>query len=296
MATYDSAALLSLIRQLTTAPTATALGWTDADLLALVNHEQSKMLPAILEEREEYFVTYADTAIVAGTVSYRIDTRAIGSKLREVSHVDSDGQIHNLVEIQIEDLASRDSVETGEPREFYLRGADIVLFPIPAASSGSLRQHYLRRPNRIVATTAGMAITTVNSGTGVLSGTKPSTILTTTPCDIIRGTPHFDSLGDSKSPSAVVASTSVTFAPHITGVAVGDYVCLAGETVVPQLPVEFHPVLAERAAALLSQSNGHLEIAQVLAGSATATERNAIGVLSPRVEGEVDVLGSHEFM
>jgi hypothetical protein len=66
------------------------------------------------------------------------------------------------------------------------------------------------------------------------------------------------SYDDSQSGTSVSfsdnGSGTLTISPTVTHIhselIIGDYICLAEETIVPQLPVELHPILAQRVASL----------------------------------------------
>src|SRR5690606_32266495 len=130
-------------------------------------------------------------------------------------------------------LYRTDGDTADRPRRFYLQANQVVLHPTPASADYSLRLTYFRRPPKLVATSSVLTITSISDAT--LHGTRPSGMSDSTPVDVVRAVPHFDSLVDATTPSSTT-SNSVTLSAAPAGVAVGDYVCLAGETAVPQLP------------------------------------------------------------
>jgi hypothetical protein len=246
VANFDATALLVSIGRRCRRPNSNATGWADSDLLLVVNEELPPLAAELMRVRSSFFKTVADTTLTAGTASYRLNTRTIAGTVSMVSLVDSGGVVRDLTEWGEEDLIGKDPTDAGTPIAYVVRGNSVVLYPVPDAAL-TLRQVYYRRPNRVVATTAVMAITSVASAP-TYAGSKPSTITSSTPCDIIKYQPHFDSLLDDVTPSSVAIGTSVTFSSSITGVVVGDYVCLAGESPMVQLPVEAWTVLSQRCA------------------------------------------------
>lgn len=60
----------------------------------------------------------------------------------------------------------------------------------------------------------------------------------------------------NRSDLLVPLSTGYNFPQLIAGVQVGDYVCLAGESIIPQLPPDLHNMLAEKTAARILASLG----------------------------------------
>ena len=60
----------------------------------------------------------------------------------------------------------------------------------------------------------------------------------------------------SKSDLLVPLSTGYNFPELIAGIQTGDYICLAGESIIPQLPPDLHNMLAEKTAARILASLG----------------------------------------
>jgi len=60
----------------------------------------------------------------------------------------------------------------------------------------------------------------------------------------------------NRSDLLIPLSTGYNFPPLIAGIQTGDYVCLAGESIIPQLPPDLHNMLAEKTAARILASLG----------------------------------------
>lgn len=234
-----------------------------------------------MEVREEYLVVNEDVTVTAGTSEYYIPERAVGGKLRDVAFADGNGGYKPLTRLEPEniDVITSDSSGIGG---YYLLGNKIVLAGSP---SGTMRVSYYQRPNRVVATTAVGEITAINTSTRVVTvSTVPSTFTTSLSYDFVKGKPGFDTLGKDFSASAVGAS-SVTFSSTLpTGLAVGDFVCLAQETPVAQLPVELHSLLAQRVSATILHALGDPK-AKAAYELAADMEKRLLKILSPRTEG-----------
>lgn len=254
-----------------------------ADFFKVVDDEtQTYIVPLLLEVREEYLVASEDIEITAGTSEYFIPERAIAGKLRDLTLSDGNGGYKSLSRFEPEGVDTFTSTSSGAGG-FYLQGNKIILV---GSSTGTLRATYYERPNRVVATSAVGEITAINTGTKevTVSGTCPSTFTTSVSYDFVKGKPGFDTLGKDYSASAVGAS-SVTFSSTLpTDLAVGDFVCLAQETPIAQIPVELHPLLAQRVAATILQALGDPK-AKVAYDVAADMERRALKVLTPRTEG-----------
>jgi hypothetical protein len=60
----------------------------------------------------------------------------------------------------------------------------------------------------------------------------------------------------NRSDLLVPLSTGYNFPPLIAGIQTGDYICLAGESIIPQIPPDLHNMLAEKTAARILASLG----------------------------------------
>jgi hypothetical protein len=101
--------------------------------------------------------------------------------------------------------------------------------------------------------------------------------------DLVRASPGYESLADDVTPLADYTFPTFT-AP--TDVEVGDYVCLAGESCVPQIPVELQPVLAQRVIVKVLEAIGDAAAVQTAQGKLLEAEAAAKTLLTPRVDGE----------
>lgn len=263
--------------------------FSTADMLGLADDEtRTGLVPMLMSVRESYFQTYKDVAIVDGTAAYAVPTRAIGEKLKEVQLVDTAGNVRDLDRIEKEDVHSYSQGSSSALEGFYFEGSDIVLVPTPTGLSDHyLRLTYFKRPSSLVAITAAGQITAINTGTReVTISSTPSTFTTSRTYDFIQANPGFKNLSIDQAVSSV-ASNILTFSSALpSGLAIGDWVALAGETPIPQLPVEFHSVLALRTAISILRALGHEKEADSKQKELEKLEERVLGLVSPRVEGE----------
>lgn len=284
MADYTLTGLLASIRRRASIPTTAVTGSDDASLIAYANEElQLHMAAQLVSVREEYYLRHSDNAL-SGLV-YRIPTRAMGGGLRNVCFVDSSLKpIYQLSRLSQEKLP--EYADKTQTVGYLVEGNNIRLYP--SASYGGaafLRLSYFERPNELVAIGNGArAITQINTSTNEITVSSATGFTTSTPCDLIKSNAGFESLSIDVTPTNVT-STVISFASLPSGLAVGDYVSLAQTSPVPQLPSEFHPVLAQRVAVrFLAAINDttQLQVAQV----ELDRMQNSIGILTaPRVEG-----------
>ncbi len=219
------------------------------DYLAFGNEElQTEVVQALLSVREEYLLSKIpyDQTLTASQSQYPVAPRAVAGKVRQVlSSLNSSGYTPLA---RLEPESAWDST-AGAVSGYKFEGNYITVVGTPSSTGGTLRQNYYMRPNRLVATSAVGQVSSFDTGTGVVTfaSTRPSTFTTSERYDFVKGTPGFECLAIDKSISGTGGST-VTFSTSDlpSSLAVGDYVCLAGESPIPQVPVELHPFLSQR--------------------------------------------------
>lgn len=261
--------------------------FSTTDMLALADDEiLTGIVPLIMSARESYFQATSDVTIVSGTAAYPIPERAIGDKLKEVQIVDASGNVSDLNRTEVESAAGY-STSSGQPSAFYLDGTDIVLVPTPNMSGYSLRLTYFRRPGTLVAITAAGTITAIDTALKqVTISSSPTTFTTSQTFDLVKAKPGFKTLAMDQAITAI-GSNVITFTNALpSGLAVGDFVTLSTQSPVPQIPVEFHSVLALRVAVAILRSLGHEKEADSKQKELDKIEAAALGLISPRVEGE----------
>lgn len=289
---FTTTGLFASIRRRASIPTTSTTGTANADLLVYANEElRLGLLAEILKLREGYFKRDSDTSI-SGT-SYRIPTRAIGGKLAGVYLLDSSGAVVGdpLPEIQDEWQGGWSS---GSGLAGYrIRGMNLILVPDASTTAASLRMTYYEQPNELVS--SGYA--TISSLTSTVITTSASHGFTTSSIlDFVKANEGFESKAIDQTPSATT-STTLTFSSLPTGLAAGDYVCVARQSPVPQIPSEFHPILAQRVACLYLEAGGYKDELAVALGKLKMME-DSIGVLSsPRVDtGSKKLISRHSVL
>lgn len=283
---FTTTELLTDIKQRAMIPTDQTT-FTAADLLRFATDElRLTLLPLLLSEREEFYLTEAGAtqALVSGTAAYQIPARAVGQILRDAYLVDASGNLTNLTRIEYDERPSYDVTSTGVPQHFYLRNNKVVLLPIPSSADYSLCTPYFIRPSKLIETTDAGQITAVTSTTVTVSS-LPTTITTSTQLDFIRSSGGFECISINETPT-IVSGTTLTFSAVPDGVAVGDWVALAGESPIPQLPAEMHPLLAERVARKVMKAIGDANGVKLSEETIREMTDGALRLTSNRVQGE----------
>lgn len=288
---YSHVAILAAVRRLGSLPTATAAGCADSDILAHANAVlQSEIAPMVMELREEHYLTANSLTITAGTAAYRIPSRAMGSKLRDVAMKDSAGNFRSLARTEYDELEDYQATE-GDAEAFYLRGNYVVLVPPPSDASETLELPFYMRPSEIVSTGYG-TISIINTTTGQITFVQTGSFVptTSTPVDLVSKSVPFECHSFDVTPTAA-ASNTVTVSSVPSGLVVGDFVCLAEQSPLPQVPAEFVPLLNVKTARRMAQSLGSATRISYLEAEEGKLTDQIRRTFAPRVDGEAKIAG-----
>lgn len=263
---------------------------SDTDYLSFCDEElKTYIVPLMMSTMEEYFVAVKDQTVTANISSYAIPYRAMGGNLRAVQfnpQGSSSSVYVDLPRIEPENESGY-GYGGGGPCGYKLQNNSVVLIPAPSAA-GTLRLQYFQRPNNLVATSAVGTITSINTGTNTVTCSNvPTSFTTALTYDLVKATPGFDLYAFDQAISARVtgASGTVTFSNTLpTGLAVGDYVCLATESPVAQIPYELHALLAQAVTATAQQALGDPRTPISMKSRDLMAER-LMRMISPRSQG-----------
>ena len=252
-----------------------------ADVCALADDEcRTAILRQILSVREAYYLTNQDVAVNA-TGIFPIPYRAIGQRIHEVQMVVGT-LVYPLARIEPKDLTNTLNAPTNT-YGFYLQANNIVTLPI--LPSGVCRIWHYVRPSNLVSSSTCAQVTVITSTTVTVSSV-PSGYSTNVLIDFTQDQPPFGLLSYDVPITNVVGSVLSFAAGTIpTTLAVGDWICLAGTTPVPQIPLEFHPLLAQRVSVKVLESQGYLQKMEAAQKKLQEMEKDVLSIISPRDEG-----------
>ena len=261
-----------------------------ADFLAIATEEmQTYVWDVLTGVREEYAVTDYDLTLTSGTSTYALPPRASGGALRNVLLANGAGNYVPVLRLSPEH--SQDFATTGPVGGYYFKDDSVVLVPTPSVGN-TLRLQYFRRANKLVTVAECAVITSINAGRTVITttATVPATMTSGVVLDIVDQTPAFRTLGMDLATTGTVSGTTITLSVALPAlVAAGDYVCLAGESPIPQIPVELHPLLAQRVVVKSLEALGDQKM-QVADTICERMRKTAISLLSPRSQGSTRYL------
>lgn len=271
---FDTTRLISQVNLKGAPPTGR---FTDAEILDLATDAlTSLVVPLIASVREEFYVQSEDIAVVSGTASYNIPARAMGQVLREVKLIKGT-DIVDLMRLDPEDITSTSS---GEPTGFYMQANKIVLYPTSNSSSYTLRVTFFGRTGYLVATSAAAVITAISSQT--VTCVPPTTWTTSNTFDLVgaywlRG---YDIVATTVNTTNIIFTTTLP-----TDLAVGDYICLANQSCIPQCPPEAHQLLTQLTVVACLDAMGDKENAAIAQAKADTLALALKSVLQNRIQG-----------
>lgn len=260
--------------------------------LNLASEELANFIsPKILKQREDYLNTVFETAITANVSYYRIPERSLSETLKIVFYVLSGQTPAKLERIDVEDSVNY-SGDT--PQAFYFEGDEIVLCPTPTRSEGVIRFIYPKTPSKLISTASCGEITSVtDNGTTVTFGVDTDlTALYSVGAlmDFVSAKSPFKNWSIDQAIVQITSSNiefnkscllseSLAIEPQV-----GDYICPAGYSNIPQLPISFQPVLAHSVCVRLLESLGDINKLGAAIKSRDELLDNALDSIRNRVE------------
>lgn len=250
---YTVDRLISSIKRRITLPDAQNL-YDDTDLIEFMGDElSSTIVPFIHSVQQEYWVAIHDISLVQNQLNYKIPIRGAANGLRLVTLLDTNGNEIDYPLLRPENTASAYNwlapYSTSTLYGFYMQDDHIVMFPNSVVTNpvNRVRFRFERQPNQLCATLDAAHITTINTGTGVITVDNiPSDWTTSLAFDWINGSIAFQSKGDDLAITAIdTVALTITVANLPSDAAVGDWFCLAGTSPIPQIPYQMFPYLAQ---------------------------------------------------
>lgn len=246
---YLSDDLIAAIKRNASIPTSQNK-FSNADFLAFLNEELTMtIMSELVETNQDYFITKVTIPLVASTSEYDFPTSAMGWKVETIGYQDTGGNYTKLDKINRSQRGFYGHLsDGGTPAAFYVEGNKVVMVPdVGASAVGSIVFDYVRVQNQLVMSASCGLISNV-----VVVGNDYQMTVNTLPSvsngvDVIGGTNPFQVLAREKTAVVVGLTITVSMSDFERAPVVGDFVTAKGQTPVPNLPEDFHPVLAQAA-------------------------------------------------
>ena len=295
---YSTVALIEDLKRRGSMPTSQEL-FTDSDFCKFMTDcQKMRIVPQILKTREEHFVSTLDIPMVQGQRQYSIPKRSIGNKIRNI-FVLRDGDedcIRELPRFSATEAAKYGNSSSDLTCGYYFEGNKIILMGTPTNTTDVIRIKYYRKPNRIVDATQAAKISAIDTLTNqVTVESMPSAwqIGDDLSCDLIPNNGIFDAVAED-SPVQVIDNTTafiLELDPEVIAeVAVGDWVCIAGETTIPQLPEDLHQILVQYALVKALEALGDTNGVGLAGRELEELEQSLYTMLEHRDEGHPEAI------
>jgi hypothetical protein len=164
-------------------------------------------------------------------------------------------------------------------RNVYSMRGPYLRFPPGAMDSQTIKIRYYRRPSKLVQITEAGKVINV-AGNVITLDNLPTTWAVGDKIDIHSGDSPFRVVHDGEE-IATISGNDLTIVGDPT-IAVGEYVCLEGECVIPQIPYELFPILTTYASLQFLQSYGSAEEVSVLSQNYSELKENLFQLVTPR--------------
>jgi len=258
--------MINSVRKRTFCPDDTSV-FTDVDILEIVDEEMQVQVLEKLQVLHGDNLTTTIDITRDGSGSYNMPSRALGNKLRDVSLI-SGSQIYELAQISVGALPDYNNGNYSEYDMdlFYIENNKIKIVA-PERQYDSVRMRFHLRPNYLTKVEeAGIVSSLVTddvAGTLTIGLSQVGKNFTSTKKYDIIGANSPNRIHDyDLDPVSLTTGTTgiivfnLSELSNMTDISVGDYVSIAGETPVPNIPTEMHPLLAQAAAVNILESLG----------------------------------------
>jgi hypothetical protein len=243
--------------------------YTDDNILDIANEELDvQLLDKLLSLHEEHLTVHVDIPRNSEGV-YDIPYRAIGNKIRDVAMIEGNAQ-YEMAQISIGELPDytyeSDTYSYGMDK-FYVESNQIKVLQ-PSRSYSTIRIYFYIRPSYLTKLEQCAVITSIIEDTTEVTfmfSEMPSKFSSLSSFDIVGArTPNKIKAWDKSSAEVNSSLKYIKFnksdiESELGDIKVGDYVCKAEESPVPNIPTEMHPVLAQLTAVHILEALGDTE-------------------------------------
>ncbi len=265
--------------------------YNDQAVIDVLNEQiDTILLPKLMSINEEHLVNSVLVDANASDGRYEIPYRAVGNKLRELAFVDGAGNTYEMSRVSLEELSDyRNGAGLNSHNLFYVEGNEIVIVNAVTNQYPYLKMSFYIRPNSLVKDDLVPAITSIDTVNGLLTlSFFPEAFSDALLFDFIGAkTPNKILSYDKNKVSVNRSAKTIIFAADDipSKLKIGDYVTVSEETVVPNIPTEYHPVLAQAAAVYILEALGDTEGLQNALRKLDTMEKGVMQLTDDRVEG-----------
>lgn len=222
------------------------------------------LTPFIMLANEDYFLFEIEVPFVNGQLEYPIPSRAAGVKLKDLQLKDSSGNYRELTRITIGD---RFGNEYGQAfyylNQFYIKNNKVVFLGNNNINYSNYKLVFVIyiRPSQLVLEDRVGVISSINrSNNTIVVDQIPEVFTTQQTYDFYKASSPFNVVKiDFNVLSLNTTTNTITVESIPDEIDVGDHISLSNEASIPQVPEEFHAMLAQMVACRLMESQGDTE-------------------------------------
>lgn len=257
--------------------------FTATQAIELADRElQTSVISQIQSTRGGYYLSYQDYTARADGL-YVIPSDCIAGALENIEVIQDSGIIPVALIEESEQFST--TAPTTTSYGAFLKGNFVQILPIPTV--GSVRVWFSKRPSKLVPITSCARITAI-AGAVITVSALPTTFLAGISIDALGDQPPFNILSTETILS--VAGTDVTLSNPVNDLTVGDWLALEKQTPVPQIPVEFRPLLEQRVVVKIYELQGFREKMQMAQKKLEELEKATFLLITPRVKAKTKVI------
>lgn len=281
---YKSSQLIESIKRKGMLPETNAT-FTEQDFLDFATEEiDLAILPLVLSLHEDYYL-YVDRIPITqpNQKRYKIPHRAVGNKLKYVG-VQKGDHIWPLNRIPFEDRYRKDVIVAPYGTQFfYIENDEIVLDT--ALNAEYLVLAYYLRPNALVPDDYMLRISSISGNTIIVDDGEIKHYNVGDKIDFIsKDSPNKLLKIDVEITAINYIENTITINTTLSNVGVGDYLCFAEKTAIPQIPTELQSLLAQRVVARCLEALGSVQELQVANAKIAEIESKVAALIDNRVE------------
>lgn len=241
---------------------------------------QTPIMKQILSTRGGYYLTYMDLPVVADGL-YPMPPLAISGALANVELV----QGPTIVPVNL--ISESEQFSTISPTStsygFFIQANQVQILPIP--NVGVTRLWYFGRTSELTPTSLCAQASSIPTGNVVTVNSVPANLVVGSLVDTVGDQPPFNILNQAIAITSIIGN-QITLSAAPTLMLSGDWIALSGTTPVPQIPVEFRLLLAQRIVCKIYEAQGYSEKLKIARQTLLAYESDTFGLITPRVQSQ----------
>jgi hypothetical protein len=264
-------------------------GITDAAILEIASEELvQNLFSEIAQQGEDFHIYQEEIELEADESVYRIPDRAFLARVRHVVWTD-DTQFVTLDKLDYEDLDRLGVNTASQPTGVIMDGYNLRLVPtINSAPTGKLIVYYTFRPNDLCVASDARTISSVNGNTMTLNSV-PSSFVVGATLDIINHRSGNEIVGYDLE-ITVVNGNDITVAALPADAAARNHVALSGQSPVPMIPEDLHPLLQEMVILRILQARKDSDGVAMAASRVKAIRDRIPALLKDRISSKPDFI------